>query len=1276
MKTKTALARGFATFAAALLVAAAAGAQTPTKVLIRGYIAVQPFSKLDQLAAVAIKPGRDVYLPNVQVFARNAATNATIGPALTDLSGRFTLPVTGPARYEICWKARGFPDGCDKTLASVSNRMINLGAVRIDPPPRNPDTVSVFGKVHFKDGSRTRFLEPLANINAFARVELTDGTGKRLDEVYVNNFDEYFLPRVPVNDEILLHAVIDKGVGEQRILHRLPGPNALAKAPVHSIDLVIANTPPRLDPLVPLDGAGRRVQVAKPGSTVTLEAHADDPDGDPLRYTWLPADGAGALSALAGQKVTWTLPNLPGLYSVTVFVDDGKGGYKGSSLSLRTDDLGVPFSGRVVDTGGAVVPGATIDVNGQLSVASAQGIFALRVKEAARYVMNIRKPGFGLNSNIYDNGVTGGRWTLARASVSTVDPTKPINVTQKRTPRDCPGPASSRLNYKDHPKLAIPQYQDGKGNVVAAFGDQKLPVLNPLGAQLRTTAAAPAAAAAGCGPGIGVQIPANALVDERGRAPAGTVQVALSTIDLLSPEQMPGDFTVQEPANQTKVMQSYGAGSIEITAGGHRYNLKPGAHAHVTIPVDRSQIAAGGPIPPSIPLLFYDERNGVWRQEGNMTLAAKSYVADVPHFSSINADTLKTDQACVRVLSPTLPANYNLEVWIPQPGGAAPKVKNQPFDNAPPSEHVIYNLPLNTNIVLVPIRQNDNTPIGTFIVNTGQAQNPTTPNHPAGPPYVACATQVTLSEQALPDEPISGEFLQGLSSFEATNLNELDPADPAQNAFKQALDQTTVNYYTQVDPPIVNGTPGGRRATFGGFKSVNSFGGAGELHGVYANSGDLGFGRDMHCISKTASDMQTDYACYVTNYGNILTPDLQDSIDANNNTNPVATVAMEYSRIEDPGVDPPVFSDPTRVVKFFVYNGNVAGSTLVNAADLDSGLNLRKRPVPQLCMVCHGGEYPNPPAGPGPVPGHLPAPGFNSRDDVKLGANFLPFDLHYYTFAGGSPDKTAQQQAFKDMNQQIVAHAPGTAAITEVIADMYGAPPTENETFAITGWQNAPSQPLKEQVYKDVVARACRTCHIANATPTLNFTTAQQMIDRLGQVEQRVCVQHVMPHAKVTYDIFWGVPLTPPPPAPEASKIAALQVFGDTFKTVTNGWQGNLCGAFTAGGTTPLTFFQANVQPIFNTNCTGCHIGGSPPANLNLDASHAIAATVDVAASELNAMFRVTPNNTGQSYLFHKLQGNQAGVGGSGQQMPAGAPPLGAADMNTIQSWINSGAAP
>src|SRR5438445_786814 len=78
----------------------------------------------------------------------------------------------------------------------------------------------------------------------------------------------------------------------------------------------------------------------------------------------------------------------------------------------------------------------------------------------------------------------------------------------------------------------------------------------------------------GCGPGIQSEIPPNSLVDSTGAAPAGNVQVALTTVDINSPEQMPGDDTVLQASGATRVMQSYGAGTIEVFSGTKPLNLK------------------------------------------------------------------------------------------------------------------------------------------------------------------------------------------------------------------------------------------------------------------------------------------------------------------------------------------------------------------------------------------------------------------------------------------------------------------------------------------------------------------------------------------------------------------------------------------------------------------------------------------------------------------------------------------------------------------------------
>ncbi len=1194
-------------------------------VTVRGYIAVA----VNQVAGVPANLARDIYLPQVKVYLKNTVTGALGDAVLTDLSGRFTLHARRAGRYQICWEKTGYLADCTQEIYPLFITNLHVSKLRIQAAKEDLTTL-VYGNVTLRDGSRPRLLEPVLNANAFADVTIFDSAGVSLTQVAVNNFGEYVLPQTPVRAKLTLQAMVEAGIGEQPIL---PEAN-LANAPFHAIDLTIANYPPRLEPLVPQADSGRFIRAAQPGDVINMAARSTDPDGDPLQYRWLLPASGGTLDSETNQSVKWTLPGTPGTYVISVVVFDGKGGYARAELPLRVDTLGVPFSGKVDATDASFVAGAEVEVNGDKTNTDGQGRFQLRVPEADRFVLNIRKAGYGLVSRIYDKAVTDGRWTLTLATVMSVDPTTDFEVFDRRDKRNCPGPAADQLNWRDYiAVLRNPQWQDGKGNVVLPFGDLAVPLPNPQNPQRE------------CGPGIRVKIPANSLQDSSGNPPAGMVDVTLATVDLASPEQMPGDYTVLQPDNSTQVMQSYGAGMVEITGGGQEYNLKPGATAELTIPVDPTQLAAGGALPPTIPLLYYDEQAGVWHAEGTLTLVGTTYVATVQHFSTINADLVKTDQSCLRVLSPSLPPTYKLEITIPMGAGAAPKVMTQMITNVP-TEHVIYNLPANVNVVLVPIRIDNNTPIGTFVVNTGGAQNPTNPNLPAGPPYVACATQVTLSELVVPDVPVSGEFLHGLTTFAATNLDELNPAIPAQNALKLALDQATTDYYAEVDPR-------GRRQTLADFRTANGFG-VGEVEAIYANGGDLGFGRDMHCMKQLASDGQFDIACYVTNYGSNTTPDGQDVLDAIADTDPVATVAMEWSRIEDPLApgDPPnaplVFGDPQRVVKFFVYDG--AGAAFLNAANLDG---LGARPIPQLCMVCHGGEYS------GAVSGGVPS--FSSRNDVKLGSQFIPFDLQFYTFGPAPRDKATQQPIFKTLNEEYVLATTPNSAIQDIITEMYAGGPIQDEDFAVLGWQ---AQPSHEAMYKNVVAPTCRMCHASiTVDPTLRFNTATQAINRLGQIESRVCAQHVMPHAQVTHELFW-TSVGPHMPA-------QLQAFGDTFGTVGNGWQGNVCGEFTPGGSTPVTVYQSTIQPIWNANCTACHVGGTPSGGLNL-ATNSHANLVNVNSTEVPALKRVLPGDAANSYLYQKVTENSPAVG---SKMPPGGS-LSGTDTNNIQTWINDGAAP
>ena len=1237
--------------------------------LVRGYIATTIGGNQETTGAVRFA-GKDVYLPGIKVFLTDVGSGNGGKPVTTDLSGRFTLLAPKPGSYRVCWETESFGNGCAKGLVSVTGPVF-VSTVNI-VPDRSDDKLRavIFGNVKMKDGSRPRRLEPLQNVNAFAKVSLLDKSGNKLREVFVNNFGEYVIAKAPTKREITLRAEIE---GVDKVQRILPEAN-IGIASFNPVNLVIENTPPRVEPIVAFSGSNVRVKVARPGDKVKLKSRTSDKDGDGLIFKWRAADGSGNLSTPENPETEWQLPDKPGLYSVKLLVWDKKGGYAASDLSLETGDGSIRFSGKVDGTDTDAIANAEVEVNGETTKTDAQGLFNFAINDAKRFVLNIRKPGYGLVSKIYDDSVGGGSWTMTKASTTRVNPNNKISVSEDRDRRNCPGPEANRLDWGKYQKVLQPQWQDGKGNIIQqpkrGLIEALLPRLKPYETK--------------CGPGAKVQIPAGALQDGNRIAATGPVDISIATIDLRSPEQMPGDYTVITSGGGTRVMESYGAVSIDVTDGSKRLNLKPGATATVTIPVDQAQMIAGGPRPPTIPILFYNERKGVWEKEGNANLVGNNYVAKIKHFSTLNTDLIKTNQSCVRILSPTLEANYDLEYTIPSPsgGGAAPIVRRVSISNGSPKEHVIYNLPSNVNIVLVPIRQGNNTPIGTFVVDTGGPQAPTNPNLPVGPPYNACSTTVELKDLAVP-EPIA-EYLQGLYTFEATNLGELIPGNPADDAIASAIDQATVAYYNQIDPRD-------KRETLDEFKTVNGFDTPPDVRASFANSGDLGFGRDMHCKkqpSPSEEDDLFDVACYVTNYGNNSTDDQADADNAHTQTGPVATVAMEFSAIESPLGDPTEFDDPERVVKFYVYNA--AGNMLLKSADLDSGgANLRPRPIPQLCMVCHNGVYPSV-----VTPGVTPTPGvptFANRNDTKMGSRFLPFDNHFYTFPAAL-DKTAQQAAIKELNDLVkLTHTqqPGSIsaapAITEMIDAMYTPPPPlpeQQEDFVVSGWN---SQPIQQGMYKDVVAQTCRTCHVANifgiAGPgsfPLVFNEGSQLIDVLGKAESRICTQHVMPHAVVPHGIFWT--------SVGPSMPAQFQVFGDTFDSAANGWNGTLCGDFTPGGGTPPAFYTSDIQPLWDgigtgtTACTLCHIGGAnaPPfpegPGLDLSAGVSYGNISNVNSTQLPIMKRVKPSDSANSYLFHKIEGTQADVGGSGVRMPQIGVQMNAASRNKIKAWIISGA--
>jgi hypothetical protein len=57
-------------------------------------------------------------------------------------------------------------------------------------------------------------------------------------------------------------------------------------------------------------------------------------------------------------------------------------------------------------------------------------------------------------------------------------------------------------------------------------------------------------------------------------------------------------------------------------------------------------------------------------------------------------------------------------------------------------------------------------------------------------------------------------------------------------------------------------------------------------------------------------------------------------------------------------------------------------------------------------------------------------------------------------------------------------------------------------------------------------------------------------------------------------------------------------------------------------------------------------------------------------------LLRVSPGKPADSYLYRKITGTHAQVGGSGERMPFGESSLTAEEVDRVRRWIEGGAKP
>lgn len=131
----------------------------------------------------------------------------------------------------------------------------------------------------------------------------------------------------------------------------------------------------------------------------------------------------------------------------------------------------------------------------------------------------------------------------------------------------------------------------------------------------------------------------------------GEVAIIIKPLNVDNPnflQMMPGNLTAENTDGDLRVLESYGMIAVELRGeGGEELNIAPGDPATIKIPVASSITNP----PATIPLWYFDEDNGYWKEEGSAILVNGRYEGEVSHFSFWNCDApFQTVDFCVTIV--------------------------------------------------------------------------------------------------------------------------------------------------------------------------------------------------------------------------------------------------------------------------------------------------------------------------------------------------------------------------------------------------------------------------------------------------------------------------------------------------------------------------------------------------------------------------------------------------------------------------------------------------
>jgi len=136
-----------------------------------------------------------------------------------------------------------------------------------------------------------------------------------------------------------------------------------------------------------------------------------------------------------------------------------------------------------------------------------------------------------------------------------------------------------------------------------------------------------------------ITFPANAFLNPDGSAYAGPVSVATTYINPTDPNinsYAPGSMLAVQSDDQLAHLTSFGMIKAEMVGSNDQLlKLAEDTSARIEFPIQKTQEDRAQD---EIPLWFFDETTGIWREEGIAQRSGNKYIGQVSHFTFWNCD--------------------------------------------------------------------------------------------------------------------------------------------------------------------------------------------------------------------------------------------------------------------------------------------------------------------------------------------------------------------------------------------------------------------------------------------------------------------------------------------------------------------------------------------------------------------------------------------------------------------------------------------------------------